>query len=213
MVISNILDKIFFVKCGNGTATGFTIYLNSEEYLVTAKHAVECKQPVQIFYDQKWIEVGHDIIESPVADIAVIHTEKRLREKPLELEYLSDGIIYSQDVYFLGFPYGFYNSASDSYLGNFPTPFVKKGILSAIWPGRTTQLFVDGHNNKGFSGGPVVFKDIATKKWKIASVISGYHAPLENIVDQNMNETGLKYQENSGLLISHAIEHALDLIR
>ena len=47
------------------------------------------------------------------------------------------------------------------------------------------SLWIDGHNNKGFSGGPVVFQPAQAAsreecRWRIAGVISGYvPAPVE----------------------------------
>ena len=61
----------------------------------------------------------------------------------------------SQDVYFLGFPYDLTNDGG-TINRNFPIPLIKKGILSAIQVGEVKTLLLDGHNNPGFSGGPVV---------------------------------------------------------
>ena len=68
-------------------------------------------------------------------------------------------------------------------------PLVMSGIVSGfnfdemgtIGP----SIWIDGHNNKGFSGGPVVFQPAQAAspeecRWRIAGVISGYvNAPVE----------------------------------
>ena len=62
------------------------------------------------------------------------------------------------------------------------------GIVSGFQfggAGGASSIWVDGHNNRGFSGGPVVFQPVQAPtrdecRWKIAGVTSGYvNAPVE----------------------------------
>ncbi|HZD60078.1 MAG TPA: hypothetical protein VE439_06450, partial [Anaerolineae bacterium] len=136
----------------------------------------------------------------------------------LELEPTSDGIVYGQDVFFLGFPYGMRVELGNLNRG-FPLPFVKKAILSCI---HTTEngvqiYYLDGHNNPGFSGGPVVFKEANRQNFKVASVISGYRQEEEPIYQAgqeiHFQEIPLVYRYNTGIIYSYGIKHAVDLIK
>ena len=71
--------------------------------------------------------------------------------------------------------------------------------------------FLDGHNNPGFSGGPVVFKEPNKNEFKVALVISGYrytHEPIF-IGDQ---QVPLAYHYNTGIIVSYGVKHAVDVI-
>ena len=93
-------------------------------------------------------------------------------------------------------------------------PLVKGGILSGMkFENKVSWLLVDGHNNGGFSGGPVVFKLLGSEKavWKIAGVISGYQIEGVNVRDQAGRIIG-SAEGNSGILVATGIETALKLI-
>ena len=67
-------------------------------------------------------------------------------------------MIYGQEVFFAGFPFGenLFTTSTQTVNGLFPMPFVKKGIISAeATENGATILYLDGHNNPGFSGGPI----------------------------------------------------------
>lgn len=75
-------------------------------------------------------------------------------------------------------------------------------------------LLLDGHNNPGFSGGPVVFREAGKlgTDYQVASVISGYRFEPETILDAEGNETQYRYRSNTGIILSYNINHALDAI-
>lgn len=213
MITANIIHRVFHIRYHNSLGTGFTIDISGREYLVTARHIVETLQGseiIELFSNGTWIQidvhlVGHALGE---ADISVLATERRLTPPNLPMEAESNGLIYGQNVYFLGFPYGFlgqYNFGSDG----FPLPFVKKAIVS-LFNGSTYLL--DGHNNPGFSGGPVVFRNSPNENFKVAAVISGYQAVEEPIYEGNQT-TSLTYSYNTGIIVTHRIDFALDLVR
>lgn len=84
------------------------------------------------------------------------------------------GIFVGQDVYSLGFPFGL----ATKFDKPIPThiAFIKKAILSAIdaRPGSGHVLYLDGHNNPGFSGGPVIYANYNEReRLEIAGVIAG----------------------------------------
>jgi hypothetical protein len=119
----------------------------------------------------------------------------------------SRGLIYGQDVYFLGFPYGFLGRHSFGRSG-YPLPFVKKAVVS-LFDGTTYLL--DGHNNPGFSGGPVVWKAPHSQEFNAGAVVSGYRC-VDEPVYGGTGATPLTYRYNTGIIVSHGVEAVLSLI-
>ena len=74
------------------------------------------------------------------------------------------------------------------------------------------MFYLDGHNNPGFSGGPVVYKMINQSNFRICGVISGYRCQQQPgfISGSPLN---IYFNENTGLIISFAIEPAVEIIR
>lgn len=68
---------------------------------------------------------------------------------------------------------------------------------------------IDAQNNRGFSGGPVVFQSRGADKFKVAAVVSGYRLGYETVVLNN-EETELGY--NSGLTIAYDLRNAVRAI-
>lgn len=98
----------------------------------------------------------------------------------------------------------------------FPFPLVKKAIVSAMMTDDKKCInLLDGHNNPGFSGGPVVFQDPKSPqlKFKVAGVIASYRVDREPVVDADGNETPFHYDSNTGIIESYGVNHALDAIR
>jgi hypothetical protein len=94
-------------------------------------------------------------------------------------------------------------------------PFIKKGVLSSIDRDQagTRVLYLDGNNNPGFSGGPVVFPlNEDRKKFRVAAVVSGYRFDPQPVFI-NDQPTRLVSRHNTGIIISYDISHAIDLIR
>ncbi len=65
--------------------------------------------------------------------------------------------------------------------------------------------------NPGFSGGPVVFQEAGGREFKVAAVVSGYRAVAEPVLHRQ-DDTGLTVWHNTGIIVTHAIGGALDLI-
>ena len=102
-------------------------------------------------------------------DVAVFATGVKLGPRyPLSIGMA--GVILSQEVYFLGFPYSMITYWNESKVA--PLPFVKKAIVSQIeLSEHSSILYLDGHNNPGFSGGPVVCKLPKHTDWMVVGVI------------------------------------------
>jgi S1-C subfamily serine protease len=214
MIPAEIIHRVFYVRSGYGTGTAFAIDVDGRQYLVTAKHVLEpnlTSPTIEIWENGGWVPlpvsvVGHG---GPDIDISVLAANHLLAETRFLMTSSSAGMTYGQDVYFLGFPFGI--------VGRFlrgpghPFPLVKRAILSLFIGGEVFLL--DGHNNPGFSGGPVVFRDLdsTTRVFKIAAVISGFLATEEPVFHAGQ-PTPPHYRTNTGIIVCHPIEHATNVI-
>ena len=139
--------------------TAFAIDLDAKQYLATAKHVATsppASMAVEVFSNGVWVSLPTRLIgHGPDnVDVSVLATDRKMTPSDLPLEASSMGMIYGQDVFFLGFPYGIVGKVAFTANG-YPLPFVKRATLSLI---KDDVYFLDGHNNPGFSGGPVVFR-------------------------------------------------------
>lgn len=217
MISTNILLRTFHIKYGEGTGTCFTIDVDGKQYLVTAKHVVDRfpqEGVIDLYHDGDWRKliaklVGH---ADEHIDITVLSLDFQISPSYL-LPASDEGIYFGQNVYFLGFPYGL-SSEVGELNRNFPMPFVKGAILSSIVNEKGAScLFLDGNNNPGFSGGPVVFTP--PNKWddlRVAAVVSGYRFDMQPVYLQQQ-PTELVYRQNTGIIITYSIRHAVDLIK
>jgi hypothetical protein len=134
------------------------------------------------------------------ADVAAFLLSKEITPD-LSLSASSDGAVFSQDAYFLGFPYGLGLKTSGVIY-----PFVKKAIVSAFDRDvdGVTLWFFDGINNPGFSGGPVVFNRPGTKDWQVVAVVSGYRTERVAV------EGGAgEIPTNTGIIVGYDVRHAI----
>ena len=93
--------------------------------------------------------------------------------------------------------------------------FVKKAILSGIIKEVQYAKFVlDGHNNPGFSGGPVIYYDKDYQENRVLGIISSYRTDSQNIVKADGKPIGgITSLGNAGIIYAYSIEYALDLIK
>ena len=134
-----------------------------------------------------------------------------------------DGLVYGQQVYFLGYPFG-WDSGGQQINRGVPLPFVKGGIVSAMEVGDVSRIFLDAHGNEGFSGGPVVFvpngRPIGPNTdFKVAGIVVNYPTPcIRPVVDRQgiptVNEASepIGILENPGFVVTINIRHTVELI-
>ena len=227
-ITTNVYTRVFLIKYQN-FGTAFTIEVDDRQYLITAKHVVKGikkEDKIQIFHDDKWKEVQVSTITcgNENTDIIILVPPYQL-SPAYELPPTMQNLIFAQDVYFLGFPYGMYTDAGDVNR-KFPIPFVKKGICSSIrkFDDVNTIVFVDGHNNPGFSGGPIVFEDFKTKKLNVAGVISSYRNHEDPVFKKekrmvdgkevvSQKETELIAISNAGIVLGYSLNPAIEAIQ
>jgi hypothetical protein len=244
-ITSNVLLRVRMIQAGKAQGTSFTLDVDGRQYLITAKHIVaglQSEDMVQILQSDGWSSVPVKVFrcDDPI-DIAVLVPPTQLTVN-FPLEPTSAGIFFSQDMFFVGFPYDFFTKHSLT-----PIAFIKKGIMSARTHSAqaheegVSKIFIDGHNNPGFSGGPIVFRDLNRNDvvYKVAGVVSNYPSEItpvlkpeqitrEQVTPEDralgrilelkdgrifkLNDIGVVVQSNTGMVEGHDIQHALDLI-
>lgn len=212
MITANFVHRTFRIKCGTSVGTGFTVDVDAKQYLVTARHVVQdlgSTAGLEVFGNGAWAQVPTKLVAHGPGDIDVSVLAPKLPLSPPNLPIIasSDGAVYGQDVYFLGFPYGVLSNVIFGDAGH-PLPLVKKAVLSSF---AGDVYLLDGHNNPGFSGGPMVFGAGGTVPNSVGAVISGYRFNPEPVLLDNA-ETLLTYRYNTGIVISYKIETALQMI-
>ncbi len=216
MITTNAIQRTFHIRVGDSTGTCFTVDVDNKQYIITAKHVVcdlEGTTAIKVFHENQWKNIDVTVVGHCDGEIDVSVLSANIQVSPTyPLEPTSAGMVYGQDVYFLGFPYGMVGEAGPMNR-DFPLPFVKKAIVSCMdFQGGIQTHFLDGHNNPGFSGGPVIFKENNRNDYKVASVISGYRQAVEPVY-QNGSPVPLELRANTGIIISYGIKHAVDLIK
>lgn len=201
------------VTPGGSGGTAFTVDHEGAQYLVTAEHVVEA-QPLRVemtLYGvggKTQLKLQRLAGVTGGADIAVFRLDVPITPQ-LEVGANLDGSVYTQDMYFLGYPYGLGLRHGNLLL----LPFVKKAILSAST--ETTDgghlLYLDGFNNPGFSGGPVAFYTQGSNEPRIGGVVSAYRAD-ERRVRIGGEEIDATVLENTGIVLANNIKHAMDAI-
>jgi hypothetical protein len=215
MVPAEVIRRVFWISFGDATFSAFAINLNGRQYFATAKHCLEnmnAGDRIFVFRNGEWNNIAYRMVgfAPDGIDVAVFASDDLGCNPALQAEANQMGLIYGQDVYFLGFPYGLYGNMGAINIG-YPLPFVKKATVSMLDTQLSPILYLDGINNIGFSGGPVVFQRLGENGWRIAGVISGYTS-AETEVTREGQDAGLRVMHNTGLIHSYNIGHAVTII-
>ncbi|MCY3559218.1 MAG: serine protease [Chloroflexi bacterium] len=225
MITSNVLYRTFHIRFGGGTGTAFVVDRERRQYLITARHVVEgiaTGNLIDVFHEKEWKQVRVSVVSTGTedTDIAVLSLPVRLTPAGLKLEASAGGLFYGQQVFFLGYPFG-WDSVGESINRDFPLPFAKAGVVSALLFEDPSLIYIDAHGNPGFSGGPVVFSEPnrARSALKVAGIVARAPTPrLRPIVDRqgapltvNGNESAY-FAENQGFVVAVSIRHAVEMI-
>ena len=217
VITTNILTRVFLIKYKASTGTAFTVEVDNRQYLITAKHVVKGiskNDNINIFHDGRWKDLRVTTLSCGNKETDILILVPPIQLSPAyDLIPSMGNLILAQDVYFLGFPYMMFSD--DSGINRkFPIPFIKKGICSSMgkWDGANTMIYIDGHNNPGFSGGPIVFQDLTTKKLKVGGVVSGYKNHPDPVINRGI-DTGLVALSNSGIVVGYSIKPAIEAIK
>jgi S1-C subfamily serine protease len=217
MVPANALQRTFRIRYGESSGTCFTVDVDARQYIVTARHVVTGiagNAQVRLWHDASWKALPCEVVGvgSGNVDIAVLAPSRAISPS-LSLPATTDGMFLSQDAFFLGFPFGLHAEVGELN-ANFPIPLVKKACVSMMSLHRDGEKFMllDGHNNPGFSGGPVIYAIHGDpRNVRVAGVVSGYRFEWDKVY-VGENETDFSFKYNTGIVIAYSILHAVDLI-
>ncbi len=216
MVTVNVLQRVFKILHNGKTASSYTIEKNDKQYLVSASHVFEGSTEVNqlhIFHDNQWKNINVNVVfnSHKTGDTIVFALPHDISPRHL-VEYGTEGVIMGTWSHFLGFPLDL-AGPGDDINNRFPIPFIKAALISSIngeQHGLNT-LYLDGHNNRGFSGGPVVWSpDPAGKKPKIIGTISGYlgEYPTASATDEVVD----MFEVNAGIIRAYWVKDIFDLL-
>lgn len=224
---SNVLYRTLRIKTAASTGSAFTIEVDGKQYLITARHLLKgfgSEGEVELWIEGRWSRIRARAIypSKEVVDVAALDLGRTVTIT-FPLEPSSGGLALGQPVYFLGYPYGLGTSGSAPVPPGFgELPFLKSGIVSAVddRDPEASVLYLDGHNNPGFSGGPIVFWHGASRSFRVAGVVRGYRnesLPVLKKKDLD-NPEAQAYQDlytraNSGIVIGYDIRHIVEAIR
>jgi hypothetical protein len=219
-------------------ASIFSIDVDNREYWITAKHVLNNREyphygsvtnkSVSLLLlnptapGEQWVPVNFSVVDpGEDVDVVVLAAERPVLENPVPTVSPDASAMLGGDCEFLGFPYGAgWRATYDKGL-SYWMPYTKHCIVSAInLEGK--QIFVlDGINNKGFSGDPVIVHTGAEQK--ILAVVSGYRLESAEVIPDSSEISGRPKEPtahsketvnvNAGLIIAFSIKYATDAIQ
>lgn len=225
-VPGEILARTLMIRTSpdsNEYGTGFTVDYKSEVYLVTARHVVAGlhgdSPTIQFRRNGDWTDLHVKKVLYPSSDkvdIAVLDTGETTAQ-PFSITAMDDGggFTMGQQVWFLGYPLGGLGTKTPQAKSVMSeAPFIKRGTMSAFdaTDPEATVLYIDGFNNPGFSGGPIVYWDFKERAYRIAGVVQGYkNEGAKALVNGQQIDTNILV--NSGILVAYNITHAMTAIK
>lgn len=216
----------------------FSIDVDGRQYWITAKHILTGEEhapfgvlkmkavSLEILDPQssqvRWLTESFSVIDAGLGiDIVALAPARQIFESPLASPPpTSEGAPIGGECEFLGFPYGNTWTAKFAPLQeSFRMPFIKHCVVSGLVPEPHKIWFLDGINNKGFSGGPVVFNTGTNQK--IMGVVSSYVYEPVDVVSVGKSQsaptpvtgTGEVVDVNAGFIMAFDISYVMDAIK
>lgn len=225
----NVLTRVFQIRFAGYTATTFVLDYEDQQYFVTARHLMESAAATATvdligpgIKDWKSYPVTVLLGKDKCVDVAVlIPKEKKVSNaEPIPYPY---SFAFGQEAYFLGFPYGLYTQFGDQ--GG--VALIKHAYVSAqvscaaIYPDGDKNeqfLLLDGFNNPGFSGGPIVAPDMFSpftnmRMQKLIGVIAGFRNEEGSLHVGGNTVPNASTTLNTGIIYATPIQKAVDLIK
>lgn len=237
-VTTNVITRVFMVASKYGRGSIFSVDVDGREYWLTAKHVLTgAEHPPYGSLDIKsvslqildpmtqgehWLPEQFSVIDpGKDIDIVVLAPPHTILDKPLPSVTLdSTGAPFGGDCEFLGFPYGggwraTFEDGKSSWF-----PFIKHCTVSALNKETAKIWILDGINNSGFSGGPVIFQTGPSQK--IMAVVSGYETELAQVNPSATRNDAPKLAKkasrnatvnlNSGFIVAYDVSYAVEAI-
>ena len=156
-VTTNILLRVFPVRIGARGGTAFTVEIEDRQYIVTAKHVLEGELPATVEVElDDWTRIPVTLVGRGRGqqDVLVLATDRQV-SAAFPVDVGMGGLMLGQSVRFLGYFPRVRTSPLPGYKKR-GAPLVMSGIVSGFHFDETgadgPSLWIDGHNNKGFSG-------------------------------------------------------------
>jgi S1-C subfamily serine protease len=207
-----------FFQTNVSAGTGVICSYDGKDYFITAKHIFDTllksgdltKIIIDIVSEKIPINGNVFFHENDKIDVAVIKLAEKVQNEGERTSLKGGtGVVVGQTSIFLGYPLGF-----ASIVNKRAVPLVKQAIVSgAVEYKNHFVILLDGHNNPGFSGGPVMAKN-KDGRLEIAALISGYfHDPINVDFDFDRKKIKIPINANSGIIISTPIERVIEIIQ
>ncbi|MFW5878080.1 MAG: S1 family peptidase, partial [bacterium] len=182
--LSDIVQNVFPIKNGKKTGTCFKINHGTKQYFITAKHIIDNINDgdcLEFLFSGIHTKANVKIIgHHPRADVSAFTIDHDIGLSGLE--YYTNKIEPGQEAYFMGFPTRAGRRKNNKVTGKYPHVQIKKATISKIIHSDTDNyLLLNGKNNPGFSGGPVLIKDPSGKKFKVTAIVSGSKRSKESV--------------------------------
>lgn len=236
---TNIITRVLMVESQYDRGTIFSLDVEGREYWITAKHILTgAKHPPYGSFKSKtaklrildpagpnehWLTEDFSVLDPGVdIDIVVLATAVPILTNPLPSVSADSAVMLGGACEFLGFPHGsgwsaHFNDATQSWW-----PYVKHCTVSDLPSPEQRFWVLDGINNQGFSGGPVIYG--TGPALKVFAVVSGFitesadvmsppppaNAPPKSPHSADQSEETVSL--NSGFIIAFDISGALDVI-
>lgn len=241
---ANVLTRTLMIESPHGRGSVFSLDVDEREYWITAKHVLTgAEHPpygsitnksvsLRILnpgaQGEEWLSVNFSVIDvGEGVDIVVLAAPHPILDKPgPSPATTAEGVMMGADCEFLGYPFGGGWRATWDDGHSYWMPFTKRCLVSTLTFGEPKIYVLDGINNKGFSGGPVVYR--TGNDQKIIAVVSGYITePAEVISSVQGKPVAIRKPSrtpnvkpsaketvnmNSGFIIAYAISPAIDAI-
>lgn len=216
----NVITRITMVESSYFRGSAFSIDVDQREYWITAKHILTgAEHPpygsvaansfeLRVLdpggEGERWLPVKFLVIDpGKDIDIVALASPTPLLKDPLPSAKVgSQGVLFGGDCEFLGFPYGggwraTWDTGATSWM-----PFVKHCTVSSMVSGDPKIWVLDGINNVGFSGGPVINRTGADQQ--IFAVVSCYRLePVEVVSSGTANKTTKRKPPNRKSAAQH----------
>jgi hypothetical protein len=241
-VTNNVLFRTFLVRTDKGSGgTIFSVDVDNREYWITAKHVLTGKttspfgeytektvslsvlaqvEVSQTDVEKNWIRKTFTVLDpGKDVDIVVLASEKLFMPDAVASAATSDAkVTFGGDCEFVGFPYGQAWAAKFESKQVVRFPFIKHCTISGRLTSPQEVWVLDGINNEGFSGGPVVVETGTAQK--IIGVISGYHPEKSDVMLVEVNSGAVEASRpaeyvnlNSGIILAYDMRYVLDAVK
>jgi hypothetical protein len=217
MASLNTLTAVRLIIIGDKVGTCFIANYKTGQYLITVKHLFDTNKKkngdtvnFSISDKKGMLRFNYRVffhLDSNV-DIAVISIPANfLPNNQLRISE-DENCFLGQDCYFLGYPLGL-----SSLIDSVHYPLYKKAVFSGILDLKRGLNVYDAHNNRGFSGAPIITTNSTYDRQYVAGIVSGYRNEVINIEanSKNKNEPFV-VNENSGIMEAYDATNVIQII-